>query len=61
MNRIIFLLTHRFFSVFDFKLIKGNVSDPFPDDNSVVITETMAKKYFGNDDPMGKVIVQMIK
>ena len=46
-----------FFSVFDFKLIKGNPSDPFPDDNSVVITESMAKKYFGNDDAMGKVIV----
>ena len=45
------------FSVFDFKLIKGNPSDPFPDDNSVVITESMAKKYFGNDDAMGKVIV----
>lgn len=45
------------FSVFDFKLIKGNPSDPFPDDNSVVITESMAKKYFGNDEAMGKVIV----
>jgi len=45
------------FSVFDFKLIKGNPSDPFPDDNSVVITASMAKKYFGNDDAMGKVIV----
>jgi putative ABC transport system permease protein len=45
------------FSVFDFKLIKGNPSDPFPDDNSVVITESMAKKYFGNDDAVGKVIV----
>ena len=38
------------FSVFDFKLIKGNPSNPFPDDNSVVITESMAKKYFGNDE-----------
>jgi len=45
------------FSVFDFKLIKGNPSDPFPDDNSVVITESMAKKYFGNDEAIGKVIV----
>src|SRR5215203_119196 len=45
------------FSVFEFKLIKGNPSDPFPDDNSVVITETMAKKYFGNDEAVGKVIV----
>lgn len=45
------------FSIFDFKLIKGNPSNPFPDDNSVVITERMAKKYFGNEEAMGKVIV----
>ena len=45
------------FSVFDFKLIRGVPSLPFPDDKSVIITETMAKKYFGNEDPIGKAIV----
>ena len=45
-----------FFSVFDFKLIKGNNSNPFPDDNSVVLTETSARKYFGNEEAIGKVI-----
>jgi len=45
-----------FFSVFDFKLIKGDASNPFPDYNSVVLTESTAKKYFGNDEPIGKVI-----
>ncbi|HXB45923.1 MAG TPA: ABC transporter permease [Puia sp.] len=46
-----------FFSVFDFPLIKGNVTRPFPHDNSVVITRKTAEKFFGTTDPMGKVIV----
>ena len=45
-----------FFSVFDFNLIKGDANNPFPDDNSVVITKSIAEKYFGNENPIGKVI-----
>ncbi|MES2808620.1 MAG: ABC transporter permease [Bacteroidota bacterium] len=46
-----------FFSVFDYKLLKGNSKHPFPNDKSVIITETVAKKYFGNVDPIGKTIL----
>lgn len=46
-----------FFSIFDFPLIKGNTANPFPNDNSVVLTEGTAKRYFGNEDPIGKVIM----
>ena len=42
------------FRIFDFKLIQGNRVDPFPTSNSVIITPKIAKKYFGNTDPMGK-------
>jgi putative ABC transport system permease protein len=45
-----------YFSVFDFNLINGNKSNPFPDNNSAVITKSTAEKYFGNDNPIGKVI-----
>jgi len=45
-----------FFSVFDFPLINGDKTNPFPDNNSVVMTEKTAQKYFGNDNPIGKVI-----
>jgi putative ABC transport system permease protein len=45
-----------FFSMFDFKIIKGNAADPFPDNRSVILTETTAKKFFGDDDPIGKTI-----
>lgn len=45
------------FTVFDFPLIEGNKAKPFTSDNSVVITKRTAKKYFGNEDALGKVIV----
>jgi putative ABC transport system permease protein len=43
-----------FFSVFDLPLLKGNPQTALRDPNSVVLTETTAKKYFGNADPMGQ-------
>lgn len=46
-----------FFSFFDFPLIKGNPAKPFADDNSVVITKKTAAKFFGDEDPIGKVII----
>jgi len=45
------------FSVFDFPLIKGDAAKPFPDDNSLVLTTKTAAKFFGNTDPIGRVIV----
>src|SRR5579871_1873154 len=45
------------FSMFDFPLIKGNASKPFTDDNSIVISKTTAEKFFGDADPIGKVII----
>lgn len=42
--------------VFDFPLIQGDPQTVFKSPASVVITEEMAHKFFGNDDPMGKII-----
>jgi len=44
------------FTIFDFGLIQGNAAKPFPDDHSVIFTETAAKRYFGSENPLGKVI-----
>jgi putative ABC transport system permease protein len=44
------------FTIFDFKMIAGNRSNPFPTYQSVVITAGTAKKYFGSTDAMGKVL-----
>lgn len=45
-----------FFTVFDFPIVKGNAANPFPDNYSIVITESTAKKFFGSDDAVGKII-----
>jgi ABC-type antimicrobial peptide transport system permease subunit len=45
-----------FFSMFSFNFLKGNKATVFPDNNSVVITQSTAKKLFGNEDAMGKTI-----
>ncbi len=44
------------FSMFDLNLIKGSNAKPFADDNSVVITQKTAEKFFGDQNPIGKVI-----
>ncbi|HEU5288994.1 MAG TPA: ABC transporter permease, partial [Cyclobacteriaceae bacterium] len=45
-----------FFDVFDFKLLKGNPKTALVHRGSLVLTETYAKKYFGDKDPIGKQI-----
>jgi putative ABC transport system permease protein len=44
------------FNVFDFKVTKGNPALALSDPYSVMMTEETAKKYFGNADPMNKIV-----
>ena len=46
-----------FFSVFTFPLLNGSSKTALAEPNSIVLTEDMAKKYFGNADAMGKTIL----
>ncbi|MBT3382529.1 MAG: FtsX-like permease family protein [Prolixibacteraceae bacterium] len=43
-----------FFNLFSFPLISGNSKDCLLSPNSVVISQKASKKYFGNEDPVGK-------
>jgi putative ABC transport system permease protein len=45
-----------FFDVFSFPLIKGNPETSLRDPNMLVLTQSLARKYFGDEDPMGKTI-----
>jgi len=45
-----------FLSMFDFPLIKGNRNRVLNDVSSIVLTESLAKDLFGNEDAMNKII-----
>jgi len=52
----VLIVDSNFFSFFTFPLLRGNPATVLADPNSVVLTETTAKKYFGNEDPIGKIL-----
>ncbi|SNS68844.1 putative ABC transport system permease protein [Ekhidna lutea] len=45
-----------FFEVFTYPLLKGDKYTVLDKPNSMVLTEKVAKRYFGNEDPVGKLI-----
>ena len=52
----IFIADDSIFEVFTFPLISGDPESVLKTASDVVITENTAKKYFGNEDPIGKII-----
>ncbi|MCK5105658.1 MAG: ABC transporter permease, partial [Cyclobacteriaceae bacterium] len=51
-----YLVDTNFFEIFTFELVRGDPATVFLDPESIVLTETMAKKYFGDEDPMDKIL-----
>ena len=45
-----------FFPIFSFSFVKGDPEAAFNDPYSLILTEAMAKKYFGKEDPIGKIL-----
>jgi putative ABC transport system permease protein len=45
-----------FLTMFSFPLLSGNAEHALDEVNSIVITEHLAKKIFGNEDPMNKLV-----
>ena len=52
----VYITDSDFFQLFSFPLIKGNPANVLTDPKSIVLTESAAKKYFGTEDPIGKII-----
>jgi len=50
------IVDSNFLQVFTFPLLKGNPATLLNDMHSIVLTEKLAEKLFGNEDAMGKVI-----
>jgi len=46
------------FNILAISFIEGNREMPFRNNRSIVLTEAYAKKYFGSEDPLGKVITR---
>ncbi|MFO7445785.1 MAG: ABC transporter permease [Ignavibacteriaceae bacterium] len=47
----------QFFKMFDFSLLNGNPKTFLSDPGNIIITESLAKKYFGDDNPINKTIL----
>lgn len=45
-----------FFEVFSFPFLKGNKQSAFKNQKSILLTESSAKKYFADQDPIGKIV-----
>ena len=45
-----------FFKIFSFPIIEGNSATALDAPDKIVLTKSMAKKYFGNDDPINKTL-----
>lgn len=52
----IFFADSTLFEVFDFPLMRGNREEALEQPNSVLLTASMARKYFGEEDPVGKTL-----
>jgi len=45
-----------FFNLFSFKLLKGTPADVLSAPHKVILTESTARRYFGDEDPIGKAL-----
>jgi len=45
-----------FFKIFSFQFIRGDSASALKDEGSILLTEDLAHKLFGNADPMGKIV-----
>lgn len=48
------LISPDFLEVFDFELLSGNAEAPIPTKTDLLISNAYAKKYFGDENPVGK-------
>ncbi|MFC1565031.1 ABC transporter permease [candidate division KSB1 bacterium] len=46
-----------FLKMFSFPMIAGDTENPFPQRNSVLITEDLGRRLYGEEDPLGKMIL----
>jgi putative ABC transport system permease protein len=55
-NKVGLAVSEDFLTLFTFPLIQGDVRTALQDQHAIVLTETLAKTLFGNDDPLNKLV-----
>ena len=55
-ERRFFFADSTFFKIFNHRFIQGDPATALDEVNSVVITQSMARKYFRDEDPMGRIL-----
>jgi len=53
----VFFADSNFFEFFSYQLKEGDIKTALKEPNTVVLTEVMARKYFGDESPMGGLLV----
>ena len=46
-----------FLSMFSINILQGNSKNPLESSNSILLSESVAKKYFGSENPVGKTLL----
>ncbi|MDP4223626.1 MAG: ABC transporter permease [Bacteroidota bacterium] len=53
-----FYVDSTLFDIFTYKALKGEVRSALKDPKKIVLTETVARRYFGSSDPVGKTLTE---
>lgn len=56
LKKDLYVASEQFFNIFTFKVLKGNPTEALKDPKSIIITESAAKAFFGNDEPINKMV-----
>lgn len=52
----VLIVDKAFFDVFDFPLLRSDGSQPLQTPNGILLTETLARRFFADADPLGKTL-----
>ncbi|MBE9510535.1 MAG: ABC transporter permease [Bacteroidetes bacterium] len=56
-ERGFFLVDSTVFDIFTFSFVKGDPATALNSPNTIVLTSSAAKRYFGKEDPIGKILI----
>jgi putative ABC transport system permease protein len=55
-NEHVLFASNSLISMFDMEFVQGNLATALLNSNEIILSEEMAKKYFGNENPIGQIL-----